>query len=166
MIRVTNRGLFRVQVEAWADTVRVKAEKAAVGMAKAALRNVLLHSPQYSGQFAASWNLSIGTPVYTSRQPISGTALQEAYQEGSHLPIGVATYANEGALKGFQLGQKIYLANSVSHDEPYSFLIENNQINFRPVNISKGRTLARAHNMLVNRYSSIGRSQLAELVGV
>ena len=35
-------------------------------MAKAALRNVLLHSPQYSGQFAASWNLSIGTPVYTS----------------------------------------------------------------------------------------------------
>jgi len=166
MIRVVNRSLFKAQVSAWTEAVRTKAEQAAVGMAKAALRNVTLHSPQYSGQFAASWNLSIGTPVFTSRQPTSGTGIEEAYHEESAPAIGIAMYANEGALKGFKLGQKIYLANSVSHDEPYSFLIESNQINFRSVNVSKGRTMGRAYSMLTNRYASIGKAQLAELVGV
>ena len=85
---------------------------------------------------------------------------------GSPLPIGVATYANEGALKGFSWARRSTLHNSVSHDEPYSFLIENNQINFRPVNISKGRTLCPSTQHASEQVFVHRAMQLAELVGV
>lgn len=168
MLKVTNRSQFKGQCDAWIAAVRRASEVAAMNMAQKALENVVTHGPQYSGQFVASWNLSINQPDYTARQPTSrldGDSV-EPYKEGDPNAINIALAANVGKLAGFKLGQKIYLSNSVEHDEPYSVLIEHNQINFRPVNPSGGRTMARAFDYLVHRYSSIGKSQLAELVGV
>lgn len=168
MLKVVNRGQFDNQCAAWLGAVRRASEVAAMNMAQKALENVVTHGPQFSGQFVASWNLSVNQPDYSARQPASrldGDNV-EPYQEGDSNAISIALAANVGKLAGFRLGQKIYLSNSVAHDEPYSIKIENNQINFRPVNPSGGRTMARAFDYLVHRYSSIGKTQLAELVGV
>lgn len=168
MLKIVNRGAFNAKASAWTHAVRKAAELAAMNMAEKALDNVVTHGPQFSGQFVASWNLSVGTPDFTARQPVSrldGDNV-EPYQEGDANAINIARTANVGKLAGFRLGQHIYLSNSVEHDEPYSVLIETNQIRFRPVNPSGGRTLGRAFDYLVHRYSSIGKSQLAELIGV
>lgn len=168
MLKVTNRGAFNAQCERWLVAVRGAAEVAAMNMAQKALENVVTHGPQFSGQFVASWNLSIGAPDFTARQPASQLEGDTVvpYMEGHPNAINIALGANMGKLAGFKLGQKIFLSNSVAHDEPYSVKIETNQIVFRPVNTSGGRTLGRAFDYLVHRYRTIGKTQLSELIGV
>lgn len=154
----------------WLHSVRAAAEKAAVAMAHEALENVTKFGPQYSGQFVASWNLSVDMEDVTPRQ-LSGTShnlgqglTPTVYSEGDWPAISAALNANAGALKGFKLGHTIYLANNVSHEEPYSWKIERNQISFRDENPSKGRTLMRAEMLLRTKYAHIGKGTLAGLI--
>lgn len=171
MLRVTNRAQFSRQISAWTAKVRAGAEAVAKNMADDALENVTRHGPQFSGQFVASWNLSIGKPYTEAREP-AGKSLSvgmsaigeiDPYSEGDWPAISAALKANHGALSGFKLGQTIFLANNVSHDEAYSWKIERNEISFRDDNPSKGNTLARANNMLSTKYARIGKGMLAGL---
>lgn len=165
MIRITNREEFHNQVSDWLDAVAHQAERVAVGMAKDTLHSMLVTAPQYSGQFVASWNASIGSPDYRAYQPPSrirgGHVLP--YEEGDADAIDWAMGRFD--LSGFQLGQSIFLANRVEHDEPYSVLIEDNAIEFRPENPSKGKVLARAMNRASHLYANLTRTRVASLIG-
>lgn len=167
MIRVANLDQFHAQVAAWIKSVEKGAELVAMNMAHEALRDVTKFGPQFSGQFVASWNLSVGTPDTTSYQPESVLRGDNVvpYKEGDPDAINVALGRNIGKLKGFKLGQSIFLTNEVEHDEPYSWMIEENQIAFRPENPSKGRTLHRAASSLALDYAKIGGAQILRLIG-
>lgn len=167
VLKVLNRSAFDTANKRWLSHISRIAEVATMNIAQEALENAVEHSPQYSGQFAASWNLSIGTPDFSTYQPTSQTVdgVVIPYQEGSKPAISAALSRNRGALLGFKLGQTAFLSNSVEHDEPYSYLIETNQIQFRDENVSGGRTLSRATEFVARRYAIIGRHHLAQLIG-
>lgn len=174
MIRVTNLDQFHVTVTRWLAAVHTQAEKVSVGIAYDMLSNMLITAPQYSGQFVASWNVSVGAPDYSSHQPASMLSATQShgswaradvrpYEEGDALAIDMAR--SRFNLAGFRLGQTIFLANSVSHDEPYSVLIEQNKIKFRPENPSGGKVVARAMQRAHYEYGNLTRTKVASLIG-
>lgn len=159
MIRITNADEFVTAIRKWVGAVRTQTEKVSISIAYDMLSHLLLTAPQYSGQFVASWNASVGSPNYTSHEPPH----LGPHQEGE--PLAIRTALSRFNLAGFTLGERIFLANSVSHDEPYSVLIEENAIEFRPVNPSRGAVVARALNRARHEYANLTRTKVAALIG-
>lgn len=148
--------------------VRGTAEAVTKGLVFRMLNTILYNSPQFSGDFAANWRISIGTPDYTF-EPISIGDIFHFMPRGSNprkqgdpVPIN-KSLARMPALAGFKLGQVIWLTNSAYHDESYAILIEENRINFRPENPSGGRVVAKAIQMVQSRYSRISKNDAMTL---
>lgn len=128
-----NLDAFAGQLAQWAEGVREQMAQAARGLALEALREITEQSPQYSGDFAANWKLSVGAPNFSFQGQLfsltGGPRLM-----GDREAIEYAWANNQGALNGFRLGDTIYLANSAEHDQAYAWRIEDNKIKFRPGN--------------------------------
>lgn len=160
MYRVTNKAQFDAKIAAWIAAVKAGAERAVTRMARDAQRFATLSSPTFSGDFASNWNVSYGTVDTTFHT--SG---------GDYMPIGnnLRAQAINSALsvtqgrfnmQGFKLGQKVFIANSAAHDEPYAILIERNQINFRPVNMGKDRVAGKTYDHLRHTYATIKKGMM------
>ena len=176
-VKVTNLSAFDAQVEAWFAAVEKAAAEAAVGLAKRVFDKVLIESPQYSGDFAANWQVSVDAPssrftVGVLKPKLHGYADStgihglEPFKRGDPEAI---TYAKSHAVwPTIKLGQTIYLSNSANHDEDYAWKIEDGTIKFRPVTQGADHVGARSLNFVAHRYPVINKSALAILrrVGV
>ena len=158
---------FDKSVQSWLGAVRQAAGQAAVGMAQQAFNHALRTSPQYSGTFVANWRMNIGSPDTSwDKDPLGTKDDRPApFQIGSHRAIRYAKAHEAGKLAGFQLGQSIYVSNSTMGDENLSLAleIEEGRIKLRPVNMGAYKIARRARDHVLNRYKTIGRSQLAAL---
>ncbi len=178
MIKITNRAQFDAQARRWLGSVRGAGEAAAVGLAYRMLQVIVQNGPQYSGDFVANWNFSVGSPDftfvegavgmefkgrYTSKADYWGSLRKQGDPEAIDMALGKFKYP-----VGFKLGQRLYLANGATHDEPYAMLIENNQIKFRPENPSGGRVVAKALQSVGSKYKFISHADVISLskVGV
>lgn len=148
MLVVTNRAEFSSQVKGFINSARAQAENRLAGVMKGAQLHATLHSPVWSGDFASNWNVSYGTPDTTFIDS-GGDYMRSSSEPGKEYkmnPLSSAIGLPPGNFNmvGFRLGQPVYLTNAAEHDEPYAWLIENNQIKFRSVNVGKHGVGAKA----------------------
>ena len=152
---------FAATAKLWLAAVRGHTAQVATGLSRELLNVILYTGPQYSGDFVANWNVSVGTPNYTFRRTNESVRYMRVQQEGSPRAIGKALgRAHVGKLT---LGETIWLANGAYHDESYAVMIEMNQIKFRPENPSGGRVVARAIQKVGNRYAKIDKASAMRL---
>lgn len=165
----TNAAEVAGQLDSWLADVEKEVEDIARGLATEALIYLLDYSPQYSGDFAANWNMSVNTPDYTFHSDVfrdkhfpvkSG---QTAFHMGDGPAMEYAFRNAAGKLDSFKLGDTIWLANAAAHDEPYAWLIEDNRIHFRPRN--SGQTMYWAMQALIGYYTEISPEKAAHLMG-
>lgn len=169
MLKITNRAAFDSQIRNWTKGVKATSAEVAKGLAFKMLKLILYKGPQYTGDFVANWNVSVGVPDYT----FHSSNQNEAYrarpqkivapaQEGDTRAINKAL-TNATSLPTFKLGQTIWLANGAFHDEPYAVLIEEEKIQFRPENPSGGRLVAKAIQYAQSKYSRISYADAINL---
>lgn len=158
---VTNRFQFDSQVSAWVAAVKRHTAHVARGLAIELLNVILYKGPQYSGDFVANWDVSVGSPDYAFKKSYGPMRYMTVVREGDTRAVDIAkSKVNFGDIR---LGQVIWLSNAAFHDESYSVLIEEGRINFRPENPSGGRVVARAIQMVGTRYSRINREDALKL---
>lgn len=159
-------GDFDAKVKGWFAAVETAAGAAAVGLAKNVLDNALVNSPQFSGDYTASWRVGIGT-VDTSYEV--GAVQMRPDNFGDFIPFGrgdapAIQFAKAKAASVWPtklpLGTSIYISNSARHDEPYAWKIENNQINFRSVNMGAYDVGRNAVKRVWRRFNTINKTQL------
>ena len=155
---------FDAALSRFIEKARNKAEEAAVGMAKVAFDNLLKNSPQYSGDFAASWRVGYGAIKDYTCESSGSFPMEEPLHRGH--PDAIST-AKENATWGkLKLGQSIFISNTATHDEPYAMKIERGEITFRTVNMGSDHLVRRAHAYVLRRFGTIGPTQLAALRSV
>lgn len=159
-LKLDNKGFAGV-AKLWVEAVKGHTAQVAKGLSRELLNVILYTGPQYSGDFVANWNVSVGAPDYTFRPVNESVRYMRVQREGAPMAIGKSlARARVGNL---WLGQTIWLANGAYHDESYAVLIENNQIKFRPENPSGGRVVARAIQRVGNKYGRIDRAAAMRL---
>jgi len=163
VLKVSGLAEFDAAVKGWLGAVEDAAAKAAVGIAKETFNQLLQGSPQYSGDFAASWRVGYGVVDRTYEQDlfIEGLFIDGPFQRGSRKAIDFAQ-AN-AKWRPLKLGEHIYLSNSTTHTEPYAWKIESGQIRFRPVNSGSEHLVRRTVTHLGNIYKSLGNAQLSSM---
>lgn len=173
MFKVTlqNFDEFDRATEAWLEGVEKEITLIAKGLAAAGLRYLLENSAQYSGDFAANWNVSHTSPNTSFREGIfPGQAFpmrgaNRAYVMGSAPAMRHAWENAKGKLSGYELGMPIFVANGVAHKgQAYGWMIEGNLIKFRPGN--EGTPLLKTMMHLQSRYGEIGRVKAQELMAL
>lgn len=142
MLKITNRGEFRLQVEAFVDRARVIAGQRLTQIVREAQIHAADISPVYSGDYASNWNVSYGLPDTT----FVNTKTSGSREYKDYLGQGSASFdaprdsrwgMGNFKMTGFALGQTVFLTNAANHDEPYAWKIEKKEIKFRDVNVGK-----------------------------
>lgn len=179
MLAVKGLTEFNAAVQTWFGAVRVAAAEAAVGMAQVAFEDALEKSPQYSGAFAANWRLNKDGPDRTAEHDPLGTKGQipAPFSRGNgEMAINYAKTRQAGKLKGFKLGEKIFVSNSTQganevtkeglHATMFNNLairIEEGKIKLRPINAGADHIARGAGEHVIRRYSRIGAAELEAL---
>lgn len=162
-------------IDQWLEDVDVLAAGVARGLSVELFNEAVKNSAQYSGDFASNWRYSVGH-IDTTFVPLMAT--HPGRQEHGHLErfliepriqgdaraIRWAKAGNAGKDLAFtKLGQTAYISNSAVHDEPYAWLIEENQIKFRTGN--SGAPLSRALKKVEGQYgATISRTEALRLI--
>lgn len=171
-VAVKNLAEFDRDVMAWFAAVEEAAAEAAVGLAKRVFDKVLIESPQYSGDFAANWKVSVNAPStafkpdavrpsFAKYHDQDGIKQRKPFGRGD--PEAIAHAKAQANWSKIKLGDVIYISNSADHDEAYAFKIEEGKIKFRPVNEGADAVGRRSMQFVANHYPYIGGSQLSAL---
>jgi len=174
-VAVKNIAEFDGEAKAWFAAVRETAEKAAVGLATHAFKEVLRTTAQYSGTTVANWKMSAGSPDYSFEADPFGTKGDRTphYHVGSQRAQQYAT-SRGVSIGNFKLGQTIFITNSTVsenkvdregyHDMGRTYIakrLEDGLVELRPINEGASHMVLRAKTKLANRYKSIGKGDLA-----
>lgn len=152
-LTIVNRQEFQQQVAAFANKVRAQAEVRIMNIMYDAQEFATRHSPVYSGDFASNWNVSYGRPDTTfilaggDYMRIDKDTLR-AFSPNSALSVGKGNFD----MSGFRLGQPVFLTNAAEHDEPYAWLIEDDKIKFREVNVGLGGVGRKTATHIIERF--------------
>jgi hypothetical protein len=169
-LKVTNLSQFDTEVRAWKARVEAATAQVAKGVAMFTLKAILKTSPQYSGDFVANWNVSIGSPDYTFN-PLPVGEFSRYTEDFSYLskegdPRAINVALSKVSIGAYKLGQTIWLTNAAHHDDNYAVLIEENRIKFRPENPSGGRVVARAIQATQSSFSRINKEAALRLAAM
>ena len=163
-LKVVGLNAFDQSVKHWLGAVEKQAADAAVGLAKQVFSNILMNSPQYSGDYTAGWGVGYNQIVSNFREgvfPDKTFPCPDPFGRGDMEPINHAkANANWGTLA---LGQTIYISNDAHHDQNYAWLIENGQINFRAPNMGASNVARGAIRKIGNRFHTLTKSNLDAL---
>lgn len=163
-------GKFDAAVKAWFASVETASAAVAVGLARRVFDKVLIESPQYSGDFAANWKVTIDAPAPASAFNADAVAKKRhGYPDATGIheftpfkrgdPEAIAYAKAHATWASIKLGQSIFISNSAEHDELYAWQIEHGIINFRPVNVGAGAVGRRSVAFVGHRFPVIGKSQ-------
>lgn len=174
MLEIKNLEALERQFEMWERDVRNLTEEVVKGYAIQAFHNLLTHSAQYSGDFAANWNVNVNYSGPVVFVPFSPTRRQmdrqgktlsgetKPFIMGDSPAINEAKKRQAGTLNNFRLGDEIIISNVAEHNgEQYTKLIENNQIKFRLGN--SGRPVAETSEFMKIRYKNLDGSDIQAL---
>jgi len=159
-VNITNAAVFKAQVAAWAEGVNVAGGIAVTKMMKDAQLQATLLSPVYSGDFASNWNVKAGSPDTTFSSSGGDYMRVDSNLRTHPLTSSVSVTPGNFNMSGFKLGQTAYLSNSAAHDEPYAWKIEDNKINFRPINQGKHRVRGKTLDYLGVKYKQITKAMM------
>lgn len=163
MLKVSGLAEFDAAVKGWLGAVEETAAKTAVSIAKDTFGMLLRGSPQYSGDFTASWRVGYNNVDRTYEQNLFSDDLFSAgpFQQGSHKAMDFARA--KAKWRPLKLGEHIYISNSATHTEPYAWKIESGQIKFRAVNSGSEHLVRRTVTFLGNIYQTLGKPQLGSM---
>ena len=157
------------------DALEAEVGRIAKGVTVSLWKDILKRTPQYTGEMAASWTYSIGTPVYVDRgdkvesvervtrigadgEEFDGFSSYGLWR-GHQKAIGVANKYSAGKEDAYKLGDVVYIANGAGH----AGRIELDLVQLRGVNLP-GRPAHYAISSIASRYSSgISRRAAAQL---
>ena len=167
-LSVSNLSEVNSKVKAWFGAVEDAARDAVVGLAKEVLDNALINSPQYSGDYTASWRVTSKVIDYTyEKDAIPGAARwnqgsggPEPFGRGDQQAIDFALAHNAAVWSTIKLGGTVYITNSAQHEDAYAWKIENNQITFRTPNMGAYRVGQNAVEKIARRHPTITKAQL------
>ena len=162
MIDISNLSQFTAQLDQFADGVEQSVESVAEALAHEALVYLVNHSAQYSGDFTANWNYSVGIPNTSWKEDIFNLNASEPVIMGHGRAISYAMSKKRKDYRPIVLGETIYLTNGSQHDQAYAQMIEDNQIDFRPGN--SGAPMARTIEYIASRYSALTTLETARLI--
>lgn len=149
MIRYkTNAGSFAKQIDAEIAAMGEMLDGVARGIAVTAYGVVLEETPQWSGNAAANWNFSLGSPdesvdhtfkhdLEHSTAPHALRYSMEAKSKGDPEAIQYAVQKNAGKESNVSFGSPVYITNNATNlsGESYIHMLELNPNNFlRPEN--------------------------------
>ncbi len=155
MIKVGNLAEISASFDNFVEGVKVDAKVRLQKIATNALSWMTVQSPQFSGDFAANWKVSINAqqPAGFILNAVGGSdwtdprgkafGATSSRRAGSPEAPLFALNAGLPIIKTAKLGDRVVISNSSYHDEFYSFLIEGNSIRFRPENLGKGNVIGR-----------------------
>lgn len=164
MIKADNLDEFFKGIDLWQQQVEAEVTAVAKNLASYALRHVLAVSPQYSGDFVANWNMSVGQPDTSFTKGVFQPRSKDfpPFLMGDLAAQNAALSRNTGRLNGFKLGQTIWISNTAHHMDFYSFKIENNEITFRAGNM--GAPVERTMVKMANEFGIITKSKYGKLI--
>ncbi len=126
MFKAANQAEFDAGLDGWFAACALLADDAFRGLSWAALDFVVRGTPQWSGNLAGSWTLSIGAPSTVVRpKPDLGKAhweMEHPFQKGHELAVGFAEAAALPVLEAVHLGEVVYLSNP----SPYATAVQDN----------------------------------------
>lgn len=174
MFEITNLDQVITQIDQWERDVNAMVEGVARGLSIELFRGVVERSAQYSGDFAANWKYSIGSPDYSFKPDVFGSGVVVGQYgrisrspgnrlEGHGEAVAYANSQNRGRSSNYKLGQTIFVSNSAAHDEPYAVKIEDNLIKFRDGN--RGAPGQRTLDNLLAQYGVITADKARKLMG-
>ena len=160
-VKVTNLPAFDAKVMAWFAAVERATAEVAVGVAKRTFEQIIKTGPQFSGDFVANTKVSVGAPDTTFTPFVLHDSTRNPFQMWDSPAMDYAR--NHANWPKLTLGQTIYISSSAKHDEFYAWRIESGQIKLRPENAGAYAIYNRAIRQVSNRYTFIGKPQLAIL---
>ncbi len=164
MVVIKNLDKTLAQLDAWAKKAEKAVTQVARGVAVRAFNRIIYTGPQFSGDFVANMRLSLNSADTTFEEGALGVTKGEPFQQGSRPAIQYAAFNAAVALNGFKLGDKIIISSSARHkSDNYAFKIENDQINFRPVNPMGGSTFKKTRAQIANTYGNLSLAQIQQL---
>lgn len=137
MFKVTNADKVFGDIDKWLAEVERETLLIAVNMMWVMLGKATLVSPQYSGDFVANFQFSVGTPSRRFTEgifPDKQFPTQEPYKRGDTPAVQYALTNNAGRFDRAKLGDTLWLANSAMHHDLYAWKIEDGLLKLRPVN--------------------------------
>jgi hypothetical protein len=161
---------FSAAVRRWQNKQTQVVTEVGRGLSAAAFNYIVEISPQYSGDFAANWKYSLGTPdtsftpdVLTFKGVVAGGFMTSDRTVGDPEAINYAYARNVGKDSTFTLASKAFISNSAVHDEPYAWKIDEGTIKFIAPN--EGHVRARTIEHLTAKYGFVPLTpvQVAEL---
>jgi hypothetical protein len=158
MFKVTNTDKVFDEIDAWLAAVERETLLIAINMMWVMLGKATLVSPQYSGDFVANFQFSIGTPSRRFTEGIfPGKAFpsDSPFQRGDTPAVQYALDSNTGRFNGAKLGQTLWLSNSALHHDLYAWKIEDGLLKLRPVNYGGHGPLRQVKNHIRVHYSRI-----------
>lgn len=166
MLKVTNMAEVFGEIDLWLKEVEAEIVGIANGLAYQALITVEHHSAQFSGDFAANWNLSVNIPdtsfqagIFPGHQWPTG---HDPFIMGDAPAMQYAYDAARGKLSGMKLGDTIWLTNAASHQEAYAEKIEAGRVNFRRGN--DGMPIFHTVQVLMMDYKTINKGAAQRLL--
>lgn len=181
MLKVDNISQVQKDLDAWINGFEKQAPSIVRSYAAQTFHILLGRSAQFSGDFAANWNVSLNTPDTSFRQFVAtrndGTKRGRSwdvsdsnYKRGDKPAMTEAKMRNEGALQGYKLGDTILMSNASHHMrgktkklDYYAPAIEANQIAWRTGNKDAGNPIAKTKLWMTTRYQALDRATVANL---
>lgn len=166
MFKIKNHNKVLADIDKWMADVEAEYLRIAVALMRMMLSQSLKYSPQYSGDFAANWNLSVNLIDVTFNEGVFPSKRfpvpdgQEPFQRGDAPAISYAFKANDGKLGSAKLGDTLWLANSAAHHDLYAWKIEDNLIKLRPVNFGGEGPLGKVKAHMLAHFSRIDKSNV------
>ena len=127
MFTIANQAEFDAGLDSWIAACTLLAEEAFRGMSWAAFDYIAKGTPQWSGNLAGSWTLSIGAPVSGMREkPLIGAKdwrdMTEPFEIKHPLAVGFAEAVARPVLASIHLGTDVYITNP----SPYALPVQEN----------------------------------------
>ena len=114
-------------MDGWFAAVSLLADDAFRGLTWAAFDFIAKGTPQYTGNLAGSWTLSVGAPSLEVREkPILGDShmsIDSPFAKGDPLAVGFAEAAAKPVLSAVHVGVPAFITNP----SPYALAVQENK---------------------------------------
>lgn len=164
-VSVTNAKEIGDQFDRWINSVEALTADVGHGLTAEIFNYLLQESPQFSGDFAGNWQVSLNAinPDFEELGLLGQIkGKKDVYFKGSMPAIMHAKAANQGRTQGYKVGDAFYIANSAVHDgNKYALKIEAETVNFRQGH--QGAVIKRALMAIAPMYERVSAAQVLRL---
>lgn len=163
MLKILNLDSVFAEIDAWEKQVEQECIRIAILLTSIAFGRAVGSSPQYSGDFAANWRLSVNkidVAFQSGIFPDKQFPTENPFQRGDTEAVYYALNGNLGKLENASFGDTLWIANSSQHDDLYAWKIEDNLIRLRPQNFGGDGPIRGVKEYMKASFGTITKSSM------